>query len=518
MRMKLFASTLLLLIAVTLAGPAAALQCGWVPVGDKQCASNITLNSQSGYTEGTDFLAQSGISDSETRNNARDLHPGETDIVVDRHGICRYLTDTGANIPQNNFFVPFRTAPEWIAFLDQGPVPNPVLAVPCALPKDSHITSQCGDLDFTWQQGKAYDVQHSFFSYTMQREWMKQNYHSWKTTYEGPPCTPIKDSKGKVTGQKCTTYEEFHEECQDSSTTTTTSCTTSLQLNAAAEFVGAPTNSGQSSHWGAATAYTFDVSSSCDPPPPTTSQCTPDGTTLCVSGVLTNSCGSAIGTCATTLDGVCGGSDGDETTTTAPSLLCAAGTPTAPVLSSDHNHWLWTCKGSGATGHNASCQTAGPGRIDGQCGASDGTATTNAVPSSLCSAGTATSPALSGDNQHWLWQCAGSGGGTTAACQTSGRVCPAVTDQVCTATEVPVDNGKDANNCPKAKGCAPMPYEQCNALFPGFVEIGCSQCGENWDWYSIYHPDPRCCAIELVPGCAGYVDPNGNQDGGRGSS
>lgn len=144
--------------------------------------------------------------------------------------------------------------------------------------------------------------------------------------------------------------------------------------------------------------------------------------------------------------------------------LCATGTASAVALNPvpTPNTWDWACNGAntgtnsscsvplnspttcytppsygGCANHNVcaticgasysytSCYTSGSsygdictagGPVNGACGTANGVATSTAPATNLCSAGA--SSAVTGTGP-WSWSCAGSGGGTTAACSAS---------------------------------------------------------------------------------------------------
>lgn len=68
-----------------------AQNCGWVQDGAKYCQADVAYTGQDGRTLGEDYMVRNGITDPGTRPNARDLHPGEQNIIVDKFNICRYL-------------------------------------------------------------------------------------------------------------------------------------------------------------------------------------------------------------------------------------------------------------------------------------------------------------------------------------------------------------------------------------------------------------------------------------------
>ena len=75
--------------------------------------------------------------------------------------------------------------------------------------------------------------------------------------------------------------------------------------------------------------------------------------------------------------------------------------------------WTWTCAGSSG-GTTAACSAL----LDtkGVCGSANGVAASTAPTANLCSAGKASTVTGSGP---WSWSCAGSNGGTTATCSAS---------------------------------------------------------------------------------------------------
>ena len=65
------------------------------------------------------------------------------------------------------------------------------------------------------------------------------------------------------------------------------------------------------------------------------------------------------------------------------------------------------------------CVSSPPLIINGACGSADGSNPSSAPTSGLCASGTASAVSNSAVNNAWSWTCSGSGGGTTASCQTA---------------------------------------------------------------------------------------------------
>ncbi len=77
--------------------------------------------------------------------------------------------------------------------------------------------------------------------------------------------------------------------------------------------------------------------------------------------------------------------------------------------------WSWTCAGSGG-GTTAACsatKVVAAQPVNGACGSANGATVSTAPSANLCSAGAASTVAGSGP---WSWTCVGSSGGSTASC------------------------------------------------------------------------------------------------------
>lgn len=77
--------------------------------------------------------------------------------------------------------------------------------------------------------------------------------------------------------------------------------------------------------------------------------------------------------------------------------------------------WSWNCAGSGG-GTTATCsanKVAAAQPVNGACGSSNGASVSTAPTANLCTAGAASSVSGSGP---WAWTCAGANGGSTASC------------------------------------------------------------------------------------------------------
>ncbi|MDD4409495.1 MAG: hypothetical protein PHW52_02455, partial [Candidatus Pacebacteria bacterium] len=153
---------------------------------------------------------------------------------------------------------------------------------------------------------------------------------------------------------------------------------------------------------------------------PTTNLCT-TGTASSVSGLglWTWTCaglnGGTTSSCSASktpdpVNGQCGTSDGGTFTTIPATNLCATGTATTV---SGAGPWYWTCQGANG-GTAASCSASKtPDPVNGQCGASNGSALTGIPTQSLCALGT---PSVVSGTGPWTWTCTGLNGGTTASC------------------------------------------------------------------------------------------------------
>lgn len=137
----------------------------------------------------------------------------------------------------------------------------------------------------------------------------------------------------------------------------------------------------------------------------------------CDGGGIVAVCSADVGT---PVDGVCGTSNGVATTTTPAANLCTAGEASlvsdyTMAFKSHPEYWTWSCNGSGG-GIVASCKATYGTPVNGACGSSNGQTFSSAPGTGLCSTGTAS--AVTGSSP-WSWSCTGSGGGTTATCNTA---------------------------------------------------------------------------------------------------
>jgi hypothetical protein len=114
----------------------------------------------------------------------------------------------------------------------------------------------------------------------------------------------------------------------------------------------------------------------------------------------------------TIVTGACGSSNGATLTSTPSANLCSSGTASAI---GGAGPWSWTCAGSngGTTATCSALKATSAQAVNGACGSSNGASLTSAPTTNLCSVGTASAVSGSGP---WLWNCAGSNGGSTASC------------------------------------------------------------------------------------------------------
>lgn len=139
------------------------------------------------------------------------------------------------------------------------------------------------------------------------------------------------------------------------------------------------------------------------------------------------------------IDGVCGAANGSIQKLMPTTGLCAAGTPTEIDGSGP---WLWSCVGAGG-GSSVSCAAAAQSqaRVDGSCGAAANAVMTSAPDTNLCDSGVPS--AVNGEGP-WTWTCSGLNGGIASSCATS-RVLP----------KAPPPPGQPLNgNCGPANGVA----------------------------------------------------------------
>jgi len=129
------------------------------------------------------------------------------------------------------------------------------------------------------------------------------------------------------------------------------------------------------------------------------------------SWTCTGSNGGTIAPCTTYIqvyDGKCGSADRVYATSAPTTGLCSGGSPTAVAGAGP---WNWSCQGKNG-GINATCTTYLK-VVDGVCGKVDGSFTSGAPVSDLCSNGIAT--AVTGDGP-WSWTCQGNSIGKTVTC------------------------------------------------------------------------------------------------------
>ena len=349
------------LAGVLMAGWAQAVECGWQPVADEYCAQDARLVEQHGYTSGTPFTQVSRITENDTKNDASSLPSNSADVYIDRHSICRYLSNQAAE----EYFVPFRTSAEWKGYLNN--LPTGQGAVPCAREAAAELKTVCGDVDYEWKRGKEADLQVASFDFKRARDWK----HSTKTVKDCN-CRPASTGGSKTSGLAVMVCDKC-DVCVDSGRRATTECRASLTRKATA--VGAAGKDGtaaaRTASWvdgdqtGGGQASSIAVVEDCDPPPPVE-------------------------------DGVCGSAHGVAVESKPTAGLCAAGTATAVTGSGP---WRWSCKGS-ADGTDAACMA--PKLAAAQCGASNGVVLSSAPKTDLCKTGTHSLVSGSGP---WTWTC-----------------------------------------------------------------------------------------------------------------
>ncbi len=120
------------------------------------------------------------------------------------------------------------------------------------------------------------------------------------------------------------------------------------------------------------------------------------------------------------LDGTCGAANGTAQANAPTTGFCNTGTATQIQGSGP---WLWSCVGSGG-GSSASCsaQAQAQTRVDGVCGAVSNAPTATAPASNLCDGGTAST--VYGDGP-WTWTCSGMNGGIASSCSAQRTIPPA---------------------------------------------------------------------------------------------
>jgi hypothetical protein len=110
------------------------------------------------------------------------------------------------------------------------------------------------------------------------------------------------------------------------------------------------------------------------------------------------------------VSGACGAANGVAVGAAPTSGLCSSGSTSAVAGSGP---WTWNCAGSSG-GSTAACSAPlAQQTINGACGSANGAGFTSTPSTNLCRTGTVSAVAGSGP---WSWNCAGSGGGSTALC------------------------------------------------------------------------------------------------------
>jgi hypothetical protein len=108
------------------------------------------------------------------------------------------------------------------------------------------------------------------------------------------------------------------------------------------------------------------------------------------------------------INGQCGLTNGVATTTTPSSGLCSAGTASTV---SGTGPWTWSYIGTGGgTTAQYSAPLAQNPPVNGQCGPANGVQTSSAPTAGLCSAGSLT---MVTSNGPWNWSCIGRNRGST---------------------------------------------------------------------------------------------------------
>lgn len=143
-------------------------------------------------------------------------------------------------------------------------------------------------------------------------------------------------------------------------------------------------------------------------------------------GGLTVSCAAPVAEAATPIattaastpapvpeDAQCGPSNGLVADIAPVNGLCTKG---AASKVNGQGPWTWACSGTNG-GHPASCTA--PKRIDGVCGAANGSGSDQMPRAGLCDSGYAS--AVTG-NGPWAWTCSGLNGGQAATCSAEPRM------------------------------------------------------------------------------------------------
>jgi hypothetical protein len=277
--------------------------------------------------------------------------PGYAGPPIDAHNKCRYIDNSGSN----SLFVPFKSAQEWSAFIQNHPAD--IAPQLCSRPG-------------------AFDIPNNHDSNTPASWYVPSLSCDPANTY---PVTLHYSRVGNTIvmqhGFTCTVAGEC-------TTSTPVQCGADQNwtLTAQATFLaGASSDTGAAQPTGGWTMSNLEFSGNKPPPNP------PPAIT----------------------PGQCGPSNGQAFNSAPTSNLCGTNN-TASALTANSSGWNWTCTGNNG-GTTTSCSAT---IIPGQCGTSNGQTFSSAPTSNLCGTSN-TASALTASGSGWTWTCTG---GTTANC------------------------------------------------------------------------------------------------------
>lgn len=281
------------------------------------------------------------------------LKHGALDVTVDiQPAECRILANSSAN----DYFVPARTMPEWMAFLNN--LPLGVTATSCA------VNGACGAANGV----AAGSAPASGLCTAGTASAVSNNGSSWLWSCMG--------SNGG-TNASCSAPIPQNGLCGAANGAAMSSAPASGLCTAGT--ASAVANNGSSWLWSCAGTY----------------------------GAATASCSAPFEAAE---NGQCGPSNGVPTASV-PGGLCAAGT--ASGVSNDGSSWLWSCSG-GYGGTTAGCSAPYAVPVNGQCGPAQGMSYISAPWNGLCNSGTPSGASPGGPG--WVWTCYGANGGADASC------------------------------------------------------------------------------------------------------
>jgi len=123
-------------------------------------------------------------------------------------------------------------------------------------------------------------------------------------------------------------------------------------------------------------------------------------------------CGS--GNLCVTVNGKCGGSNGDSFCSRPTTGLCSSGKLSWTDSVGSDGKWNWKCVGTCSDSTDASCSATNLPTVNASCGSAETDSSCTAPTTNLCSSGTASSVTTNATT--FTWTCTGSCGGTNDSC------------------------------------------------------------------------------------------------------